>query len=129
MDVTVGATLTGGSTIVLAPAGFQPGKSAFVSPNHDRLVPETIEFTSTQPAPSAKDPGIARTGVKISFASRVEEEGCCTVKSGAVILDLGVRWSLSQPETVVDAVLGLFRGLVFTTEFNDAVKKGILPSS
>lgn len=129
MNITTGATLTGGATVALSPAGNMPGKSVFVGPNHTRLVPNTVEFTASGGVPSGSNPGVARTSVKISFANRLTEEGCCTVKAGSAIVDLGVRWSLDQPEAVVDDVLEYLQGLVFSTAFIDAVKKGVLPST
>lgn len=126
LNVTVGATLTGGSTVTLVSAGVSPGKSVFVTPDHTRLTPETVELTSSSGG-TVSNP-TARTGLKITFASRVEEEGCCTVKAGAVRVDMGVIWDLSQPDTLADDVIAMLRGLVYTTAFADAVKKGILPN-
>lgn len=129
MLIKVGATLTGGSDVTLSPAGNQPGRSSYTAPGHSRLEPETLDFFIKNPTsknPAA--PGTATTGVKISFASREVEEGCCTVKSGAVVADVGIRWDLSQPATVVDDVIAYIRGVVYTTAFEDAVKKGILPT-
>jgi hypothetical protein len=57
------------------------------------------------------------------------EEGCCTVKAGAVIVDVNFRWNLNQPEAVADDVIAWLKGLVYTTAFSDALKKGILPST
>jgi len=74
-------------------------------------------------------PGVARTGLKISFAKRDTPAGCCDPRVGAVILDLGVRWNLNQPESLVDDVIAYIRGLVYTTAFVDAVKKGVLPTT
>lgn len=129
MNVTIGATLTGGSVVALSPAGVAPGKSTFVSPDHTRLTPETVEFTTAPGTPQNTDPGVARSGLKISFASREMEEGCCTVKAGAVIVDVNFRWNLNQPGTVADDVIAYLKGLVYTTAFSDAMKKGILPST
>jgi hypothetical protein len=88
-----------------------------------------VEFTTSGGVPSGTNPGVARTGVKISFADRQVEEGCCTVQAGAVIVDLGVRWSLNQPDTLVDDVVSYLRGIIYTAAFVDAIKKGILPAS
>lgn len=129
MDITIGATLTGGSSVTLAPAGNLPGKSTFVAPAHARLTPHTVEFTASGGTPSGDNPGVARTGMKITFADRQTAEGCCTVAAGAVILDLGVRWSLNQPDTLVDDVVSYLRGIVYTVAFVNAIKKGILPTS
>lgn len=127
MDVTVGATLTGGSTVALKPAGVTAGKSTFVTPTHTRLAPRLVEMTIGGAGTGANP--VARTGVKITYSDRNVEEGCCTVQEGSVIVDLGVRWSLNQPATLADDVVALLRGLVYTTAFVDAIKKGILPSS
>jgi hypothetical protein len=127
-NVLIGATQTGGTSTSLSSAGISPGKSMFVTPDHSRLIPETVEFTVSGGNPTAVNPGTARTGLKISFANRTVEEGCCTVTAGSVIMDLGIRWDLSQPETVVDDVIAWLRGVVYSTQFADAVKKGVLPT-
>jgi hypothetical protein len=129
MNVTIGASLTGGSTVVLSPAGLQPGRSVFVAPGHTRLEPKTVEFTSSAPVTTAQNPGVARSGMKISLASRTEEEGCCTVQAGMVAIDLGLRWHLNQPESLVDDAIEYLQGLVFTAGFASALKAGILPST
>lgn len=129
MDITIGATLTGGESVTLTPAGVSPGKSILLAPGHTFLEPETIEFTSTPPRTTNSSAGVARTGMKISFAARQTEEGCCTVQAGAVIADLGIRWSLNQSEDLVDDVIDYLRGLVYSTDFVSAVKKGVLPTS
>lgn len=129
MDYLLGATQTGGSSVTLIPAGTSPGKASFRTPDHTLLTPEMVEFTVQGGTPlNAKDPGVARTGLKISFASRQVGEGCCDAKAGAVIVDLGVRWNLNQPETVVDDIVAHLRGIVYSAEFEDAITKGILPS-
>jgi hypothetical protein len=131
MLIKVGATQTGGSDVTLSPAGIQPGHSTFTAPSHSRLEPQTVDFYVRNPKPgkNSASPGIATTGVKISSANRLAEEGCCTVVAGAVVIDLGIRWDLSQPETVLDAAIERLRGIVYTQAFVDAAKKGVLPSA
>jgi hypothetical protein len=129
MNVTIGATLTGGTVKALSPAGVAPGKSTFVSPDHSRLTPETVEFTTAPGTPQNTDPGVARSGLKLSFASREMEEGCCTVKAGAVIVDVNFRWNLNQPEAVADDVYDWLQGILYTAECRNSFKKGILPST
>lgn len=129
MNVTIGATLTGGTSTALTLSGIGLGKSSYVTPDHAVLEPETVEFYSTPPKTTNSDPGTARAGAKISLAKRSAEEGCCTVTAGAVIVDLGVRWNLSQPETLVDEAIAWLRGLVYTTEFENLVKKAVVPSN
>lgn len=128
MEYLLGATQAGGTSVTLTPAGTSPGKASFRTPEHTLLQPEMVEFTIQGGTPlNAKDPGVARTGMKISFASRQTGEGCCDVKAGAVVADLGVRWNLNQPETVVGDVIAHLRGIVYSVEFENAVRKGILP--
>lgn len=130
MLVKIGATLTGGTDTTLSPAGLSAGgKATYTTPDHSRLAPEVIDFLVTAPTPSKTDPGVARSGLKIAFASRTTEEGCCSVSLGTVIVDVNFRWPLSQPESVVDDAIAYLKGLVYTTAFEDAVKKGILPVS
>lgn len=129
MDITnVGGTLTGGSTVALASSGMSSqGKASYATPDHTRVEPRTVDFLVKQATTTANSPGVARSGIKIAFANRLEVEGCCDVKAGTVIIDVDVRWPLSQPETLVDDALSYLRALVHTTAFSDAVKKGILP--
>lgn len=129
MNITEGATLSGGSSVTLTPAGNQPGKSSYVGPGHTRLEPETVEFTVSGGNPGANKPGTAKTGVKIIFASRTSEEGCCTVIPGNVTVNLGITWDLSQPSSNVDDAIARLRAVVFHSSFPDMVKKGILPST
>lgn len=128
LNITSGATLTGGSSVALASAGVSPGRSVFASPDSTRLTPELVTFTSSTSGRSGSSPGKAKVGLKIAYSDRQTEEGCCSAQSGQVIVDMGLTWDLSQPETLVDKVIAHLRGLVYTTAFVDAVKKGILPA-
>lgn len=126
----VGGTMTGGSTVVLTPAGlYSGGKAGFTNPDHTRLEPRTIDFLVRQAVPQGTNPGVARSGLKIAFANRETAEGCCDAKAGTVIIDVDFRWPLSQPEAVVDSALDYLRALVHTSAFADALKKGILPTA
>lgn len=130
MNLNTGATLTGGATTVASPAGIQPGRSQFVLPTHSRLTPQTIDFTSSTPViRDANKPGTARAGAKITIGNSEESEGCCTVVAGTVIFDIGLRWDLSQPESVVDTAIADLRALVYTTAFETLCKKGIVPTA
>lgn len=125
----VGGTLTGGASQTLASAGStQPGKASFVLPSHTRLAARTVDFLSTAARTTPTDPGVARGGLKITFSDRQTEEGCCNVQAGSVIIDLGVRWSLNQPESLLDDAIEELQALVFNASFIAAVKSGILPS-
>ena len=129
ITVKVGATLTGGTDVVLSSAGLSAGgKASFVTPDHSQLEPRTVDYTVTKPTTTKTDSGVARSAVKIAFANRVEEEGCCNVQAGTVIIDVGVRWPLSQPDTLVDDTIAMLRAIVYHASFSDAIKKGVLPS-
>lgn len=128
--LNVGGTATGGSTVALVPAGVSSNgqKSSFLTPSSTRLAPRQIDFLSTPAKTTAADPGVARAGIKIYFGDRESTEGCCNVQQGAVIIDVGVRWHLNQPETLVDEALSYLRSVAFSIALADAIKKGILPS-
>lgn len=126
----VGGSMTGGSTVTLTPAGLSAGgKADYTTPTHSQLEPEVISFFVTKPKPNGSDPGTARSGLKVSFASRTTEEGCCAPAAGTVIVDVSVRWPLSQPQAVLDSVIDYLQSLVFTSAFTDAITKGVLPTS
>lgn len=129
MNITEGATLTGGSSVTLSPAGLLPGRSSYIGPGHTRLEPETVEFSVSGGTPGAVKPGTAKTGVKITFANREVGEGCCSVTPGNVIANLGITWDLSQPESLVDELIARLRAIVYHSSFPDLVKKGIVPST
>lgn len=129
LSLQLGATLTGGTPTTLTSAGpMGPNKSSFVAPGSSRLAPRAVDFLITNPTPQKGDPGVARSGVRVAFANVVSEEGCCTRNSGTVIADINLRWPLSQPDSVVDDVIEYVRALVYTTEFEDAIKNGTLPT-
>lgn len=128
-QLTSGATLTGGTTVTLSPAGISPGRSSFVGPTHTRLAPVTVDLSVSQIGTTPSNPGKAHSGCKIRFADRLVEEGCCTVKAGSVTVNVGIDWDLSQPETLKTNALAYLRGIVYTQWFDDMITKGILPSS
>lgn len=124
----VGGSLTGGASVALTYAGNVPGtKSQFVTPDHTRLAGRQVDIYSNPAKTTASDPGVARGGLKVTFSDRTAEEGCCTVQQGSVIIDVGVRWHLNQPEALLDDAIEYLQALVFNASFIDAVKKGILP--
>lgn len=124
----LGGALSGGTSQTLTYAGNLNGtKASFVLPTHTRLAQRAVDYYSNPAKTTAADPGVARAGMKITFSDRTSEEGCCTVQQGSVIVDLGVRWHLNQPETLVDDAIEELQALVFTPEFIQAVKKGVLP--
>lgn len=126
----VGGTMTGGSTVALSASGlYAGGKAGFTTPDHTRLEPQTVDFLVRQAVPQGQNPGVARSGLKIAFANRETAEGCCDAKAGVVIIDVDMRWPLSQPETLVDSALSYLRALVHTSAFADALKKGVLPTA
>lgn len=129
MNINPTATQTGGAAITLSFAGINSGKSTYVGPGHSRLEPQSVEFTTQNGTPNKANPGTAKVGMKVTFANRLAEEGCCTVVPGSVIVDLGIRWDLSQPESLVDDIIGYLRGLSYSSELSALIKDGILPTS
>lgn len=129
MNITEGATLTGGASVTLAPAGLLPNRSSYVGPGHTRLEPETVEFSVSGGNPNSKEPGTAKSGVKITFANRLVAEGCCGNVPGSVVVNMGISWDLTQPDTLVDDAIDRLRAIVYHSSFPDLVKKGILPST
>lgn len=131
MSITLanlGGTITGGASATLSHQNTVDGKASFTTSNHTRLTPEVVEFLTSAAKSTASDPGVARAQLRISLADRQVQEGCCTVQTGLVGVDVNVRWSLNQPESLVDEVLDYVQSLVFTTAFADMIKKGVLPS-
>lgn len=130
MDISVGATLTGGTTKALTPSGlYAGGKAGFTTPDHTRISPRTVDFIVSQPKQQGTDPGVARSALKIAFANRTVEEGCCTVQPGTVIIDVNVRWPLSQPEEIVDDAIAYLQAIVFEPGFIASIKDGVLPTA
>lgn len=127
--LNVGGSLTGGTTVVLTNAGqgATAGKSAFYTPTHTRLAAREVDFYVGAAKTTLSDPGVARAGARVMFANRDNVDGCCTVKAGSVIIDINARWSLNQPDTLVDDAIKYALSLVASPQFLDAIKKGVLP--
>lgn len=124
----VGGTITGGSSVNLTFAGNANGqKASFVTPTHGRLATRQIDFLTTPAKTTPSDSGVARGGLKIVLSDRQTSAECCTVQSGTVIIDVGVRWSLNQPESLVDDAVKYLQALVFSPGFSQSIKLGILP--
>lgn len=125
----VGGTLTGGTESTLSFTGSANGtKVSFATADSTRLAPRHVDFYSNPARTTSQDPGVARSGLKVTFSDRQQSEGCCTVSAGSVIIDVGLRWSLSQPEALVDSAIELLQSLVFSDEFISSIKSGSLPS-
>ena len=123
-----GGTQTGGTTVALSPAGKTAnGKASFVLPTHTRLAAREVDFTVAAAKTTNADAGVARAGAKILLANRTESPTCCSVKAGSVIVDIGIRWSLNQDESLVDEAIDLAQAILYSKAFADAIKKGLLP--
>lgn len=121
-------TVTGGTDTTLTPISLQGARSQFAFPTHTRLTPHTLSIVIEPATTTQVDAGTARTSFKIAKANRLVEEGCCTVKSGTVIVDIGVRWPLSQPSTEVDIVVADVIALVTSPAFKNAIVSGLYPT-
>lgn len=129
MDLTIGATLTGGTTQTWTKQSTSGSKASFVSPTHTRLEPRLLEVGVAGGEVLNAVPGIARSTFKVSFASRNTDEGCCSATPGNVIFDGALRWNLNQPETLAEDVIDVVRAFVYSDEFSAMVKNGMLPNT
>lgn len=129
VTIKIGATQTGGTDLVLTNTGDnKPGEVVLSPSTSTRLLPKVVKLFTNTPVTSGTNPGSARAGLRVILASRVTEEGCCTVTPGTLTIDLSVNWPLSQPESLVDEGIAQIRGLVFSPEFVALVKSGRLPT-
>lgn len=127
MDIlNVGGTLTGGATLIATEAAASGGKSLFTLPGHSRLEVRTLELSTNTDSARGTNP-VGRAAVKVVFGNRITEDGCCTVKSGNHIIDLGVRYALTQDVSVLDDCIDVVRAFVFSDEFEAMVKSGVVP--
>lgn len=127
MDLNIGATLTGGTSQAWTKQTTSGSKATFVSPAHTRLEPRLLEVGVAGGDVLNSAPGVARSTFKVTFASRGVDEGCCSATPGNVIFDGALRWNLNQPETLAEDVLDVVRAFVYTTEFENMVRKGLMP--
>lgn len=129
MQLSIGATLTGGTAQTWTKQSTNGTKATFTSPSHTRLAPKTIELGVSGGDVLNAVPGVARSTFKVAFAARETDEGCCSATPGNVIFDGALRWNLNQPETLAEDVLAVVRAFVYTDEFEDMVLKGLIPSA
>lgn len=129
LAISTAGSLTSPVVVDLYPAGVSPGKSVYVTEDNTRLVIRKVEFTSSTSDAKKDSLGAARAGIKVTFANRSAEEGCCTVTQGATILDFGLRWDLSQPIATVNDSLVLLAGILRSQECFDLLTKGVVPSA
>lgn len=122
-----GGTLSGGSSVALTIGPNSGTKAVFYAPGHTRLAAREVDFTVANAKTTNTDPGVARATAKVILADRKASESCCTVTSGSVIIDIGLRWSLSQDESLVDDALLYLQSIAFSDELRNAIVKAILP--
>lgn len=123
----VGGTLTGGSSLVLTRGNTVGQKAMFYLPSHTRLSLREVDFVAQPASTTDKDAGVARASAKVVLANRIESEACCNVKSGSVILDIGIRWSLNQDSALVDEAIDIGEAVIRSDAFKDAIIKMFLP--
>lgn len=121
-------TVTGGTSTTLTPNGYANGKGVYLFPSNSHLAPARIEISAKGPVSSPSNPGVARSVSKLTRGTRVVSEGCCDAVEGYAIADLTVRWSLSQPESVLDSLIADLRAYVQSDAFVSTIKAGILPA-
>lgn len=128
--LNVGGTMTGGATVALTSAGVtQNGKVSFTTPTSSRLTPEHAYFKVSGGDPgNATNPGTAKTVMSVAYADRTIPEGCCVGSAGYIVLEAEARWPLGLPEATLIEAYDLFRSIVNSTEFKDAMTKGTVPA-
>lgn len=126
----VGGTMTGGATVALTSAGVtQTGKVSFTTPSSTRLTPEHVYFKVSGGDPAnAGNPGTAKANMSVAFADRSTAEGCCTATAGYIVFEAEGRWPLGLPEATLVEAYDLFRSLVNSAQYKDAMIKGTLPA-
>lgn len=126
-ELKLNPTVTGGTSTIMTPVSQAGARSMWAFPTHTRLTPHTLSIVIEPANTTQVDAGTARTSFKIAKANRLVEEGCCTTKSGTVIVDIGVRWPLAQPSTEVDVVVADVIALVTSPAFKTAIVSGLYP--
>lgn len=121
-------TITGGTDYVFTAAGFNAGRQQYVGATNTHLTPTRLELSTGSPVETKNGPGTASSLTKITVGSRIVSEGCCTALNGNTVVDIKVRWNLSQPEAELDAAISYARAWVNSTAFVDAIKSGVKPA-
>lgn len=124
MQLKIDPTVTGGTAVDLSPASASAGKLVWATPDHSRHEPRLI--TMTVSGAFTPTNGVGRTGVKIDFRDSTVTEGCCDVTDSYAIADVGFRMTATASEALVDEAIDYLRAVIYTTEFVDAVKRGLL---
>lgn len=127
-DLMLNPTITGGTTTTLAYVGEKALQQVYLWPNSTHLAPNELVLGNTKPVPSKQSPGIARSKVRTTKATRVATEGCCDVQIGDASIETNVRWYLNQPESVLDSVIAEHRAYINSAHFVVAIKQGLFPS-
>lgn len=124
--LTIGGTQSGGTSKTLTPAGGVDGRYSFVFPEHTALAGRRMTL-SVKNTPVSKDSlGVQEALVDFALTDAAAAEGCCGTTSGGVYINLKLRWSLNQPDTMVDTALDYLQGIAFSSILEDMIKKGII---
>lgn len=130
MSITIGGTQSGGVSTALTPAGQdQSGRYRFALPTHSALNQRLITVGVKTISPTKDNLGSVEETVDLSFANAEPAEGCCTIATGGVYINLKVRRSMNQPESLVDDILDVLQGVAFATFLKDGVTKGLVTLS
>lgn len=125
--LTIGGTQSGGTSKTLTPAGQdQSGRYRYAFPEHTALTQRLLTIGVKNQPVSAKSLGVQEATIDLALTDASVSEACCTTQSGGVYLNLKVRYSLNQPDTLVDAALEYLQGVAFSSALADAIKKGLV---
>lgn len=124
--LTIGGTQSGGTSKTLSPAGGTNGRYSYVFPEHTALSTRRLTV-GVKSAKVTKDSlGSSEATVDLELANASAAEGCCGTVSGGVYINVKIRWTLNQPDTLVDLGIDYLQGVAFATFLEDAIKKGII---
>lgn len=129
LTLKTGGSQTGTTDIAFTSiGGAQPNQTVLRAPTDTRLNPRQVKFISNTPQTTLSNPGNARSTIRFILGNRVTPAtGCCDVKAGTVTVDLVVNWPLSQPDTLVDELVGWLQGIAYNPAFPQLIKSGVLP--
>lgn len=125
--LTIGGTQSGGTSKTLTPAGQDSGgRYRFAFPEHTALT-QRLLYVGVKTQPVTKTSlGASEATIDFALTNAEASEGCCNVTSGGVYVNVKLRWTLDQPDTLVDTAIDYLQGAAFATFLEDAIKKGLI---
>lgn len=130
MSITIGGTQSSGTSTALTPAGQdQSGRYRFALPTHTALNQRLITVGVKTQSPTKNDLGFVEETIDLSFANAEVVEGSALNTLGGVYVNLKIRRSMNQPDSVVDEILDVLQGIAYSSATADGVNKGLVTFS